>query len=95
MEKGSESQIRGNGHGPYIVLIALVCVLFGGIIGYGFGIAWALNWSVGVGFMMLEKQGIKIEFNEKMIVAGLYQYKNNIGGVINCDYARNNTNSGN
>ena len=71
-----------------LILLCLVFLIIGGFMGYVMGVSWALNWGVEKAIMMLDKQGIEIKFNPKMISAGLYQYQNNIGGLINCDNAQ-------
>jgi hypothetical protein len=65
-----------------IIAIIIVSLLVGGCVGYMIGFTSGLSWCFDKALWMLDHQGIKIEFNKAMIMTGLMQYKNNIGGCM-------------
>ena len=73
------------------IIIGTICFSVGYYIGYISG----LNWCVEKAVFFLNLKGYSIDVNTAVISAALYQYKNNIGGFINCDYALVHNNSGN
>lgn len=96
MKKLKELQTLSTGHfGVILFSFIFIALILGYAIGYMAGVSYALNWGVGVAYDMFETQGIKVEFNPKMVAAAMYQFKNNIGGSINCGYAPLHNNTGN
>lgn len=68
-----------------LISLFIIGLLIGGLIGYIAGVSWALNWGVNRALEFAERQGINISLNSAMITAGLYQYKNNVGGCLFTD----------
>lgn len=70
----------------YIIIISIIIgIIAGAGVGYVAGFGAGLNWAFDKAIFLLDKQGIEINFNEDMIKAGLFQYKNNVGGCLFVD----------
>lgn len=63
----------------------IISLMAGLLIGYGVGVMAGLSWSFDKAMILLDKQGIKINFDENMLRVGLTQYKENIGGCLFVD----------
>ena len=62
-----------------IVVVAIVCFF----VGYGVGSTQSTAWCVNAGLKILEAKNISIEVNKDLIQQAFYQYKNNIGSLLN------------
>jgi len=65
-----------------VLAIVIICALLGFGAGYVIGFGAGLGWSFDKAVWLLDHQGIKIEFDEKMIKTGVLQYNQNIGGCM-------------
>lgn len=65
-----------------VVVVGIICLLMGLAVGYMIGVSWALNFGTKIAYGLMDRGGINITFNEKMITTALYQYQNNIGGCL-------------
>jgi hypothetical protein len=68
-----------------LIIIGIICLLLGFFVGYTVGFAGGLGWAFNKAMVLMDKQGIKLTFDENMITMGLLQYKDNIGGCLFVD----------
>lgn len=68
-----------------IILFCFICLIIGSLLGYSVGFTAGLGWAYDKALILLDKQGIVIEFDEQMIATGLWQYHNNVGGCLFVD----------
>lgn len=72
-----------------LIILAAVCLMLGALMGYSLGFSAGLSWAFDKAMVLMERQGLKFEFNENMVKTALYQYKNNIGGCLFTESIKN------
>ena len=63
-----------------LIIVAIVCLMIGGMVGVSIGAKQALNWCVDTGLHFVD-----IDINEQMLKTAIYQYQNQIGGCLFTD----------
>lgn len=69
---------------PIYVIILVVGLLIGFGVGFGMGAEKAVGWCVEYGIHFLDLKGIELDINEALLVEGIMNYNNQIGGWLNC-----------
>ena len=60
-----------------LLVVAIICLLTGLLLGYGFGIKAGVSLALHYGLEFVE-----LEVDETMLNKAIFQYKNHIGGCL-------------